>query len=93
MRPRESGAHGGANELSVFIAALEVFHFTGAAEVDPLLEAGALFLALGGVGRGDGGDSGEGKAGFASERVDEGLGERHNIRLTQSGWEMRGYER
>jgi len=89
LRPGESGAHGGADELSVFVAALEVFHFTGAAGVDPLLEAGALFSALGGSGRGNGGDSTQSEACFAGERIDEGLGEEHSIRLTQPERGMR----
>jgi hypothetical protein len=89
LGPWEGGAHGGTDEVSVFVAALEVFHFTGGAGVDPLLEAGALFPALGGVGRGNGGDSGEREARFAGERVDEGLGKEHSIRLTQPQQGMR----
>jgi len=80
--PWEGGAHRGANELSVFVAALEVVHLTGAAGGDPVLETTALFPALGGSGRRNGGDSGEGEARIFGERIDKGFGKGHKASLT-----------
>lgn len=78
LRPGKRRTNRGADELSGFIATLEIFHLAGCSGSDPILKAPAFLNALGRGGRRNRSNSGGGEFRFAGQSVDERLGDGHN---------------